>query len=74
MKIKCRSLVSEDCYEGKECKEIYGEDAMSGDGTWNGDSVVCDACYLESGAARNYQATADLVARSNALLDGRGVE
>jgi hypothetical protein len=50
MKIKCRSLVSKDCYEGRPCKEIYEEDSMAGDGTYNGDSVVCDACYLEGGA------------------------
>jgi hypothetical protein len=49
--IKCRSKVSEHCYDGKPVGEIYGEDVpISEDGTWDGESVVCDACYLDLGA------------------------
>lgn len=47
--IKCRSKKSASCYDGKPEEQIYGEDGQSSDGTWDGQSVVCDACYIAVG-------------------------
>jgi hypothetical protein len=47
--IRCRSKKSLDCYDGKEEATIYGEDGQEEDGTWDGESVVCDACYIAIG-------------------------
>lgn len=49
MIIKCRAKLSPNCYDGHECEPIYGEDAMTDDGTFDGESVVCDPCYLSGG-------------------------
>lgn len=49
--IRCRAKVSPHCYEGKPSARIYGEDepGMAGDGTYDGETVVCDSCYLNLG-------------------------
>lgn len=49
--IRCRAHVSSACYEGKPSAHIYGEDepGMAGDGTYDGETVICDACYLKLG-------------------------
>lgn len=47
--INCRAKVSQDCYDGRDERSIYGSDGQASDGTWDGDSVVCDACYLTLG-------------------------
>lgn len=47
--IKCRSKKSKSCYDGKSEKSIYGEEEMESDGTWDGESIVCDACYIAIG-------------------------
>ncbi len=44
--IRCRARKSTDCYDGRECEPIYGEDSMAGDCTYDGETVVCDACYI----------------------------
>jgi hypothetical protein len=49
-RIRCRARVAEACYEGRRSDGIYGRDGtMSHDGTFNGDSVVCDPCYIALG-------------------------
>lgn len=50
-RINCRSRKSPACYHGKSVYTIYDPDGpgMSEDGTWDGQSVVCDACYLYIG-------------------------
>lgn len=47
--IKCRAKVSPNCYNGREEAAVYGEEAQETDGTWDGDTVVCDACYINLG-------------------------
>ena len=42
--VRCRARVSRGCYHGREEREVYGS-AMTDDGTWDGESVVCDVCY-----------------------------
>lgn len=49
MILKCRAKLSDSCYDGRECVHIYGEDSMEDDGTFDGESVVCDACYIKGG-------------------------
>jgi hypothetical protein len=49
MRIRCRARIADDCYHDRECVEVYGDDSMSGDGTFDGESVVCDACYITGG-------------------------
>lgn len=41
--IKCRAKVDKHCLDGS--KEWAGKE-MDGDGTWDGDSIVCDYCYV----------------------------
>lgn len=50
MKVKCRAKLSPRCIDGEECVRIYGEDSMRDDGLFNGESVICDACYVLIGA------------------------
>ena len=49
--IRCRSRVSESCYDGKDEQGVYGEDGdgQDSDGTWDGESVICDPCYIALG-------------------------
>lgn len=49
MQIKCRAKRSSSCYDGRECEPVYGEDSMADDGTFDGESVICDACYIAGG-------------------------
>jgi hypothetical protein len=46
MIVKCRAQVSLDCYNGKNISVYNKENPTQEDGTWNGSSVICDACYL----------------------------
>jgi hypothetical protein len=41
-KVKCRAKLVDDCYDGREDDP---EEPMVEDGTFDGESVVCDACY-----------------------------
>ena len=48
--INCRSRRSPSCLHGKPEERIYGKGASQDeDGTWDGESVVCDACYIAMG-------------------------
>jgi hypothetical protein len=50
MQIKCRAKRSPNCYEGRECVSVYGGyDSMDDDGTFDGETVICDACYIAIG-------------------------
>jgi hypothetical protein len=51
--IKCRAKVSKHCYDGKLEAGIY-PDGMSDDGTWDGETVVCDPCYIAGGQPSLY--------------------
>lgn len=61
--IRCRARLDNQCYDGSSMsRQMPGEDSpvqMSEDGTFDGESIVCDACYLQlmpltrSGAATN---------------------
>ena len=46
--IRCRAKVAADCYDGKAAHLIYDE-GQEDDGTWDGQTVVCDACYIALG-------------------------
>jgi len=64
MKLKCRAKQSPNCQDGMDCETIYGEDSMADDGTYDGESVVCDACYIAGGQpALPYPATREAVIR-----------
>lgn len=46
-KIVCRARVSDACYDGQPTTKQFGEDdPMDDDGTFDGSSIVCDACYV----------------------------
>lgn len=45
-KIRCRAQTSSDCYEGMDEAIIY-EHGQQIDGTYDGSSVVCDACIFD---------------------------
>jgi len=47
-KVHCRSGASKDCYDGLSESAIY-EDGMADDGTFDGQTVCCDACYIAVG-------------------------
>lgn len=47
--IACRSRLSKACYHGQDEEGIYGENGQDSDGTWNGETVICDACYIALG-------------------------
>jgi len=50
--IVCRSRKAPDCYHGKPTTETAMDpegDGMAEDGTWDGESVICDACYIAIG-------------------------
>lgn len=46
--IVCRARIAKTCYHGRAIAGIY-PDGMEDDGTWNGESVVCDPCYIKGG-------------------------
>lgn len=49
-RVRCRSRASGKCYDGRLSSEVYPEDGMSDDGTFDGETVVCDACYIALGS------------------------
>lgn len=59
-RIRCRAQISERCLDGHPTRMQFGDDLpMAEDGTYDGQSIVCDACYVQlmpltpSGAALN---------------------
>lgn len=46
--VNCRSRVSSHCYHGRPESAVY-EDGQDEDGTWDGSTVICDACYIAIG-------------------------
>lgn len=54
--INCRSKRSPNCYHGKLTIDSAMDpegDGMAEDGTYDGESVVCDACYIDIGMPTN---------------------
>lgn len=47
--IRCRSKKTDRCLDGKPESSVYGDGTMADDGTWDGQTVVCDSCYLGLG-------------------------
>lgn len=47
--VNCRSRLSGHCYHGRPSEEVYPDDGMSDDSTFDGETVVCDACYIALG-------------------------
>jgi len=43
--IRCRARLTDDCYDGRAVATVY-PDGIDDDYTWNGETVVCDACYI----------------------------
>lgn len=57
--VSCRAKVSSDCYDGRD-SSVYSEDnPITNDGTWDGKSVICDACYLLTSAFENRNTSPD---------------
>jgi len=48
-RIVCRVKKSPRCYDGRSSFPLYDEEGMAGDGTYDGESVICDACYIAIG-------------------------
>ena len=46
MRINCRAKVSRSCYDGRNPRTVYEDGDVTEDGTWDGETVVCDACYM----------------------------
>lgn len=50
--IRCRATLVPACYDGEPSGPVYDDDeedgvtGMAGDGTWDGQSVICDPCYI----------------------------
>lgn len=52
--IVCRAQVDPDCYHGSPTARQFDEDLpMDEDGTYDGSSIVCDACYIALGTPLN---------------------
>lgn len=60
VQIACRSHASRACYHGRDAGPIYGypalepdvravAEAYESDGTFDGGTVICDACYIAIG-------------------------
>lgn len=47
--IVCRAKISKSCADGRDAGPVYGKAGMEEDGTFDGRSVVCDACYIAGG-------------------------
>lgn len=47
--IKCRAQISPACYHGRYERAVYGDLDMGEDGSFDGSTVICDACYLALG-------------------------
>lgn len=50
--INCRVKKAKACSHGKPTRETSMDpegDGMAEDGTWDGQSVICDACYIAIG-------------------------
>ena len=47
-RLVCRARITDACLHGKEvARGVLADYAMEDDGTFDGESVVCDACYVE---------------------------
>lgn len=45
--IRCRARLVPECYEGTSTRRQFDEDGpMTLDNTWDGETIVCDPCYL----------------------------
>lgn len=42
--ISCRAHATEGCQDGTLEADVYAPDSMTDDGTWNGQTVICDVC------------------------------
>jgi hypothetical protein len=51
--IVCRARTSSECYHGRKETTIYPDGTQTDDGTWDGESVVCDACIIDVEAFAN---------------------
>lgn len=46
--IKCRARITDRCLDGEPTKRQFGDDLpMSEDGLFDGETIVCDACYVK---------------------------
>jgi hypothetical protein len=46
-KMVCRARIAGSCLDGRQMSEELGyEGTMADDGTYDGESIVCDPCYL----------------------------
>jgi len=48
-RIVCRVKKSRACYDGRLSLPVYGAEGMAEDGTYDGESVICDSCYIAVG-------------------------
>lgn len=67
--IACRARVVAGCYDGTPTRRQFGDDLpMDEDGTYDGSTIVCDACYVylvprtPSGQGLHHELTAAIAA------------
>lgn len=47
-RIRCRARIAGRCLDGQPTRAQFGDDlSMRADGTYDGESIVCDACYMQ---------------------------
>jgi hypothetical protein len=47
--IRCRAKIAERCYDGKLSESVYGKVGMRDDTLFDGETVICDVCYIALG-------------------------
>lgn len=49
--INCRAKISHICDHGKPTKDggYHTDNDYTDDGTYNGESIICDSCYIKLG-------------------------
>jgi hypothetical protein len=45
-RVACRVKESGDCHDGLGSAAVFGDEGMAGDDTYDGETVVCDACKV----------------------------
>lgn len=61
--IACRAKVSKNCYDGMSEESVYPDGDQRDDGTWDGETVCCDACYMALGGPLNAELESAIRAR-----------
>lgn len=76
--IRCRARIADECLNGRDELIVAVGFKMQDDGTWDGETIVCDPCYAalmphtESGKALQEEIPAAIAKlRQERLLQGK---